>query len=205
MATDEAKALSGIAQLIKEGREHPEIIEVTRQVILQSGVRFGDDVGELDAIYQFVDGRVRYIRDPYQRDIYQSAIDTLNKFKTGDCEDQTILMGSMALTVGYPLSIKLASVDGKIWDHIYPLAGLPPESPTRWVAMDATLENGRLGIEPESKYQKMFRFVNGMQAGAGEPYIPPADWQQKILDWLPLVILAPIAIYLVTESIPGGR
>lgn len=209
MATDEAKAISDIVSLIKQGRIDPEVKRITGEVILQSGVRFGDDVGELRAIYEWVggeahDGRVRYIRDPYGRDVYQSALDTLEKFKTGDCEDLTILIASMVLSIGYPIALKLASIDGEIWDHIYSLAGLPPEAPIKWVAMDTTLANGRLGLEPERVTEKFLRLANGVVTEEGTVFIPSQTWQQRLYGWVPLIILAPVAVHLVTKGM-GGR
>ncbi len=200
MTQDEQKALGGILRLIKEGREDPRIYEVTRQVISQSGTRFGYDIDELEALYQFIQGRVRYVRDPYGKDTYQGAVDTLDKFKTGDCEDLTILLASMVLTVGYPVALKLASIGGEIWDHIYPLAGMPPQEPEKWVAMDATLIYGRLGQEPERAYEKMFKITNGLVSETGEIYQPSGDWQEKVLKWLPLIIIAPFAVFFVKET-----
>lgn len=204
MTIDEATAISQIANLIKEGRDDPEIAIITREVITQSGVKFGDDVGELRAIYEWVQGRIRYIRDPYGRDIYQSASQTL-EVKTADCEDFSILISSMVHTIGYPVALKLASISGDIWDHIYPLVGLPPEAPTKWVAMDATLSSGRLGEEPQRVQEKSFRLANGIVSSAGEVWAPPGNWQEKILKWLPLIIIVPFGIYFITESMPGGR
>lgn len=205
MATDEASAISGIVNLVKQGRSDPHIKAVATEVILQSGVRFGDDIGELRAVYEFVQGRVRYIRDPYGKDVYQSAEDTLEKYKTGDCEDLTILIASMVLSIGYPVAIKLASIGGEIWDHIYPLAGIPPEIPSKWVAMDATIVNGRLGLEPERVADKFLRLANGVVTEKGDVFIPSGTWQKKLIGWLPLIIIVPLGIYLVTESMPGGR
>ena len=200
MTQDEQKALGGILRLIKEGREDPRIYEISREVISQSGTTFGYDIDELEAIYQFVQGRVRYVRDPYGRDTYQGAVDTLDKFKTGDCEDSTILIASMLLTVGYPVALKLASIGGELWDHIYSLAGVPPKEPEKWVAMDATLINGRLGQEPETKYEKMFKITNGLVSETGEIYQPSGNWQEKVLKYFPLIILAPLAVFLVKEA-----
>lgn len=200
MTQDEEKALGEILRLIKEGRDDPRIYEITREVISQSGTKFGYDIDELEALYQFVQGRVRYVRDPYGRDIYQGAVDTLDKHKTGDCEDLTILLASMVLTVGYPVAIKLVSVAGELWDHIYPLAGMPPEEPKKWVAMDATLSYGRLGQEPEREYEKMFRITNGLASETGEIYQMPGDWQGKVLKWFPLVILVPFGVFFVKEA-----
>ncbi len=200
MTQDEQKALSEILRLIKEGREDPRIYEISREVISQSGTKFGYDIDELEALYQFVQARVRYVRDPYGRDTYQGAVDTLDKFTTGDCEDLAILLASMVLTVGYPVAIKLVSVEGELWDHIYPLAGVPPEEPTKWVAMDATLSYGRLGQEPEREYEKMFKITNGLVSESGEVYQPSGNWQEKVLKYFPLVIIAPFAVFFIKEA-----
>ncbi len=200
MTQDEQKALGEILKLIKEGREDPRIYEISREVISQSGTTFGYDIDELEALYQFVQGRVRYVRDPYGRDTYQGAVDTLDKFKTGDCEDLTILLASMVLTVGYPVAIKLVSVAGELWDHIYSLAGVPPEEPEKWVAMNATLVHGRLGQEPEREYEKMFKITNGLISETGEVYQPSGNWQEKVLKYFPLIIIAPFAVFFIKEA-----
>jgi len=197
MSDAELKAINQIATLIKQGRDNKEIQDITRQVIVQENIKFGDNIGELDAIYGFVQGRVRYIRDPYGKDIYQSAGDTLFERKTGDCEDLTILIAAMTMTIGYPIGFKLVSISGEIWDHIYPLAGIPPEGPTKWVAMDATISNGRLGAEPESTHQQMFIIGNGILTGEKDAWVPIIPWQDIVMKILPFAILAPIVIFML--------
>ncbi|GAI25862.1 unnamed protein product [marine sediment metagenome] len=57
MTQDEQQALGEILRLIKEGREDPRIYEVTREVISQSGTKFGYDIDELEALYEFIAGK----------------------------------------------------------------------------------------------------------------------------------------------------
>ncbi len=199
MARSEQEALNGILILIKQGKVDQRIYDVTREIIAQNKIPYGNDMEELEAIYKFVQGRVRYMRDPVGRDVYQSAIETLDKQKMGDCEDLTILISSMVMSIGYPVALKLASIEGDIWDHIYSLAGLPPKNPTEWVAMDGTLLQGRLGQQPERKRDKTFRITNGLTSSEGEVYQPPSEWKGKILKYVPLAIMLPVVFLMFQQ------
>jgi hypothetical protein len=86
-------------------------------------------------------GSVRYVRDHAYVDQFVSAAKTLD-LKIGDCDDMTILLAAMLLCAGYPVNarvVKAAEADS--WSHIYLKTGLPPQKPTRWMALDLTVKH----------------------------------------------------------------
>lgn len=196
------QAAEKIAGYIKTDRYTPDIRALAVTVITQSTVKSGDHAGELRVLFELVRDRIRYIRDPYERDVYQDAETTL-KMKAGDCEDFTILLASLCQAVGYPIAIKFIATKGTTWDHVYSMGGLPPSNPTRWVAMDATLENGRLGLEPSAAYSKVFK-LNEELITIAEQEEPEArrlpEWSYTLLYWVPLALVIPLAISLVSKA-----
>lgn len=129
-----------IANLIDEGKEDVSIRQLTTDLIRRGQVRERDYQGELGAVFKYVRSNVRYIHDPHELDTYQRARRTV-EMKAGDCDDMTILIGAMTQTIGYPLRLKVVAFEGDEYEHIYPLAGVPPASPRRWISMDATVKN----------------------------------------------------------------
>lgn len=117
------------------------------------GCRARDDRCELDAIYEFVKRNVRYTGDITYKDTFQSAYRTL-QMGGGDCDDHSVLNAVLAMENGFQAMFRITSNTGATWDHIYCLAGLPKNNPSRWIAIDTTLPGGRLGTNPpQAKHQ----------------------------------------------------
>jgi hypothetical protein len=90
---------------------------------------------------------LRYTRDHAEIDQFHSA-DKLLKLKGGDCDDGTILLGSMLRAVGYPIRLRVIQDTGSsTWSHIYLLVGLPPMAPEKWVALDWSVPGKPAGWE----------------------------------------------------------
>lgn len=133
--------------------------ELATRIIRQCKSR--DNVCEANAIYEAVRGHVRYIGDvapikfPDSEggdiepiDFFQSARRTWD-MGAGDCDDHVTLIASLLSVVGIPARLRVTAPDKRSdWGHIYPIAGFPVESPSKWVALDTTLENPtRMGHE----------------------------------------------------------
>lgn len=87
---------------------------------------------------------LRYTRDHVEIDQYHAA-DKLASLhgpalKGGDCDDGTILLGSMLRAVGYPVRLRvIQDRNSSSWSHIYLLVGSPPgasEQDIRWIPLD---------------------------------------------------------------------
>lgn len=86
-------------------------------------------------------GSVRYVRDHAYVDQFVSAAKTLD-LKIGDCDDMTILLAAMLICAGYPVNLRVVeTTEAGTWSHIYLKAGLPPQKPTRWMALDLTVNH----------------------------------------------------------------
>jgi|GEM_PF-2154563 len=95
--------------------------------------------GEVKFLFDQVRRNVRYVRDVYDRDTFTSPLRTFFEFKAGDCDDYTILLGSLLYSIGYPIKLKVVQTrPNKTWNHIYLLVGLPPHRPTKWMSLDAS-------------------------------------------------------------------
>lgn len=79
---------------------------------------------------------------PIVGDQFSSAEATIRR-KRGDCDDMTIALGALAMSIGYPVKCRVVQTRGSSsWNHIYLLVGIPPENPTQWIALDPTEPNG---------------------------------------------------------------
>lgn len=108
-----------------------------------------NDLCELEAIFNFVARNVRYTGDITFKDTFQSALRTL-QFGGGDCDDHSILNAVLAMENNYQAKWRITSNTGRTWDHIYMMAGIPKHRPSRWIALDTTLGQGKFGREPPS-------------------------------------------------------
>ena len=116
-----------------------------------------DWLGEVCALADHVKRNVRYTLDTYGIDTYRTPDRTLD-LAMGDCDDMTALAGAALQAVGYPVKIKVIQMRGQhTFHHIYLLAGLPPQKPSRWIAVDPSQPFG-CGWEPEGiTRQKIYR------------------------------------------------
>ncbi len=135
-----------IRQMIDKGVRSPEVREYATRVVSQ---RCGDKWcipekdydGEIEAIFNAYRKHVRYVRDPLGADLYQHPRVTL-KLHAGDCDCAAIALGSFLQAIGYPIQLRvIRTKDSPDWNHIYLLVGIPPGSPSKWVALDATVDH----------------------------------------------------------------
>jgi hypothetical protein len=143
---DRAKHIVG---MIQKYRDNAQVRAITCKVLSQ---KCGKDwcvpeknwLAECQSIYASFRKNVRYARDTYGKDLFQSPLRTL-EFKSGDCDCGCICLGSMYQSVGYPVACRIIQTvqskkEGGDWDHIYLIVGLPPRKPTKWLAADGSLD-----------------------------------------------------------------
>jgi hypothetical protein len=106
-----------------------------------------DELGELQAIYEFVQRKIRYTRDPFGmegRDVARAIFppDRTLRDGIGDCDDQAVLVGALAHSVGHPVKLRGISQSGTSFDHTYALAGVRTRKGYQWVPVDTVLGKG---------------------------------------------------------------
>lgn len=107
---------------------------------------------ELEMIWEFVLLNFRYVYDPDEIDTFCTAKESLQA-GGGDCDDATILIGSLGKVLGFRAIARVISVpsDPDEWVHVYPMLGMDSkDNPTHWIPMDMTVEGAKPGWQYES-------------------------------------------------------
>jgi hypothetical protein len=96
--------------------------------------------GEVRRLYEWVRDNVTFRRDPLNVERVQTPINTLN-FKTGDCDDQALLLAALLSSLGHPCQFIVQAADGETPDHVYLEAALG----NQWVSLDPIAEDKTFG------------------------------------------------------------
>lgn len=159
------EALEELASLIRSGSVDPRIVQAARAITRDCSSR--DDLCELEAIYEAVKegtSRVswlkrgmRYVADPHSFDTFSTVnaliTDCAAGSCAGDCDDSSILVGSLAAAVGFKVGVR-AWGPGRAGDfqHVYAVALVPKNGP--WGknyyghGLDTTVPRFSVGDEP---------------------------------------------------------
>ncbi len=114
-----------------------------RELIEGAGVAAYDGRGETKALFDFVQQNIRYTRDPFGYEWVQSVVPTL-VMGHGDCDCHTVLLGSLLMSVGYPVRIVIAgSAPGKFHHVFLEVQYRTPEGIPVWAYLDSTIPEGK--------------------------------------------------------------
>lgn len=127
-------------QLVAEGKADPLVLRTAVALIV--GVPTRDQRGEVAAIFDYVRGSVRYVRDPVGLESVADPATVLRRM-VGDCDDKSTLLAAMLESVGYPCRFVMAGYDGGDFSHVY----LQCHFSGDWHDLDAT-ELGPVGYAP---------------------------------------------------------
>jgi hypothetical protein len=107
---------------------------------------------ESQALWDFYILNMRYVLDPDGYDLFMTAKRALQS-GAGDCDDAVITLGALHKMVGFQnLRARVVSTNGKFWEHIYLLVGLPKTGQVRqWLPLDPTVP----GAIPGWQYDKI--------------------------------------------------
>lgn len=131
------KTLEHIIELIKQGAKDFHVRQTAIDILLQRGVRAKDYLGEIKALFEWVQQHVRYTKDTFRVEVLHSARRML-ELRAGDCDDMSILLGAMLESIGHPVRLALSGPDPlkqDLFTHIY----LEVFHKGRWVPLDATM------------------------------------------------------------------
>src|SRR6185369_12968910 len=125
-----------IADLIQDGAKDFYVRQKAIEIFRAYGVRPKNRLGEVCALFDFVKRNIRYTRDIFRVELLHSARRML-ELRAGDCDDMTILLGSMLMSTGHPVRLVLAGFKRNrphLYSHIY----LEVFVRGKWIAADAT-------------------------------------------------------------------
>ncbi|NEP86165.1 MAG: transglutaminase domain-containing protein [Okeania sp. SIO2C2] len=147
------KTLRHIKALIRAGAKNFYVRQKAIDILLAKNVQPKDYLGEIKAMFKWVQHNIRYTKDPFRVEMLHSAFRML-QLRAGDCDDMTILLGAMLESIGHPVRLVLTGPDPKrprLFTHIY----LQVNYKDRWISLDATMPYA-MGWEPKTFVKKVF-------------------------------------------------
>ena len=139
--------LDWICYEINLGKRDSRVRQIAGAILARKGPEGDWEVperdwdAEVDSIYWWVRKNVRYTRDIHEVELFQKPRRTMET-RIADCDDLSILIGSILQTVGYPVLLRVIGLGGNQYQHIYPMAGIPPDEPARFKPLDASRGEG---------------------------------------------------------------
>lgn len=133
-----------IGRLIKKYSRLPEIREEAISIVAKRCgdkwcIKEKDWDNEVRAVFDYVRQRVRYVRDHYSVDQFSGPDRTL-AVGAGDCDDYSIVLGSLLMAIGNRVKLRVVQADGGAsFNHIYILAN-PDSSGRKWTPLDASVD-----------------------------------------------------------------
>ena len=203
-----AQTVALMRKLVDEALNDAQFVRQAIEIV--RGVAAFDDLGELHALYRWVKGHIRYTKDPVTKEKLYPPTELL-KIRAGDCDDISMLLGALAIAIGYPARLITVSANAQSpeeFSHVYVEAEAPAGS-GNWVPLDAARLDSEFGAEPPhyfrkrawsladdsytdlSGHKRRFPFLNGyVSTGLGQDGI---DWgsilQQSVAE-VPVIVSA---------------
>ena len=135
--------------MVREGKIDPTVIFAASQVIRPIDPK--DYHGQVAALHEWVKKTIHYVKDPHGVELVRSPMWTLY-YKTGDCDDQAVLLSAMAQAVGFNTRFKAIKGDPahpEEFSHVYSQVLIPGKG---WVVSDTIVPRARLGWESDGRF-----------------------------------------------------
>ena len=176
------KTIQHVQALIRQGVKDFYVRQKAIDILFDRGVRAKDYLGEIKALFEWVQRNVRYTKDPFRLEVLHSAKRIL-ELRAGDCDDMTILLGAMLESVGHPTRLVIVGptpLRPDLFSHIY----LEVYHRGRWIPLDATMPFP-MGWAPRTFVKKVIsierrpNMLSETTAQRGNTRIP--DWLRGLL------------------------
>lgn len=125
--------------LIRHGVKDFYVRQKAIDILFEKGVRPKDYLGEIKALFEWVQRNVRYTKDAFRLEILHTARRML-ELRAGDCDDMSILLGAMLESIGHPVRLVIVGPDllrPDLFTHVY----LEVYHQGRWIPLDATMHH----------------------------------------------------------------
>ena len=139
--------MNEISGMIREGTENAIVTSIAERYV---GFPW---VEGLPMVFGYIRGLIRFQVEKNNEDVSLTVEQTLGQ-GYGDCEDQTILLGSVLTRMGYNVRLKVVGTKPNNFTHIYPVVGIPKLNPTNWLPLDVASKSP-IGGEPAWKKVEM--------------------------------------------------
>lgn len=135
-------------RLVDQAQADPQFVRFA--VDLVRNVPQFDEYGEVKALFAWVQANIRYTKDPVAKEKLYPPTELL-KIRAGDCDDISMLLAALGLSLGYPTHLVTVGADPEYpneFSHVYVEVEVPAGS-GQWVALDAARPGSAFGREPE--------------------------------------------------------
>jgi Transglutaminase-like superfamily len=135
------QTINQMRSLVDEALRDPSINRLARDIV-QSAPAF-DDYAEAQALYNWVRQTIRFTKDPVNKETLYPPAELL-KIRAGDCDDISMLMGTLLMSVGYPARLMTVAANGDEFSHVYAEGQINGQ----WIPMDPARSDSQFGVAP---------------------------------------------------------
>ncbi len=166
-------------RLILQGAKDFYVRQKAIDILMAQRVKPKDYLGEIRALFTWVQQHVRYTKDPFRVEVLHTARRML-ELRAGDCDDMSILLAAMLESIGHPTRLVLVGPDPSqptLFSHVY----LEAWDRGRWIPLDPTMPYP-MGWAPTRLVKRVFALDRSTDmsshnavAGLSGPS-PTPDW-----------------------------
>ena len=127
--------------LVDEALRDPQIHRLARDIV-QSVPAF-DDLAEANALYEWVRRNIRFTKDPVNKETLYPPAELL-KIRAGDCDDISMLLATLLMSVGYEARLMTVAASGDEFSHVYVEANINGQ----WIPLDPARYDSQFGVAP---------------------------------------------------------
>lgn len=129
--------LKMMTELVKAGKKNPAIR--SKAVNLVQNVPQKDRMGEIRAIFDFVQNEIRYVRDIHNVETLHYAEQVMAQ-ASGDCDDKGILLASLLESIGHPTRFMAVGFKPGEFSHVFVETQIysPRNGKIIWFPLDPT-------------------------------------------------------------------
>lgn len=151
------RAVALIRHAITEGSQSWKVRQRAVAIVQRAQVEAKDYQGELQALWDWSAQNLRYTRDPATAELVHSAELLLDLIAAGagagDCDDQSVLLGALAASIGQQVQIRIVGDKPEQFRHVH----LRIKAGQRWISADLTAwPKHDLGYEPKAPFARVF-------------------------------------------------
>jgi transglutaminase-like putative cysteine protease len=146
------RTVEHIKDLLRSGAKDFYVRQKAIDILLEKGVRPKDYLGEIKALFEWVQQNVRYTKDPFRMETLHSARRML-ELRAGDCDDMAILLGAMLEAIGHPVRLIVVGPDPlrpRFFTHIYAEVYYKGN----WIPLDPTMPHP-MGWAPKARVREI--------------------------------------------------
>lgn len=127
--------------LVREWKVHPRLRTIAKNIVQKcppKNIRC-----EVTRLHRYVQNTIRYVRDVQGVETVQAPDVTLRD-KSGDCDDQAVLIGALLCSIGHPVRFIAVGFRPGQFAHVYAETPIGAD----WVAVETTEKGWPIGRKP---------------------------------------------------------